>query len=290
MIRFRTQIVPALLALAALPLAPACRSSAKPASTEVASDAQAASPPPAPAAADPDASPPPPAPPRPPPPPLWDLPPSWRGASDLAFERALDAWLPPGSAHRLSADDLGTLSAALDATEPSEVRAAVRAAVLLARTRDPRAGDALLARLEKRVPVPGATGDDAVDVVAACAFAEGTPGTNAAGRLAELAAGKRPHPDLCARVECARSALALGRDGGIPFLLQVLRMATSAGKPLGPDDSPADLAFAQTRAAEALAARAGTDARFRPEASVKDREAEAARLERLLPAAPPKKK
>jgi hypothetical protein len=214
------------------------------------------------------------------------LPTSWRGANDLAFERALDAWLPPGSAHRLSADDLATLTSALDGSD----RSAVRAAVLLARTRELHAGDALLARLEKRVSVPGATGEDAVDVVAACAFAEGTPGTNAAGRLAELAAGKRPHPDLCARVECARSALALGRDGGIPFLLQVLRMATTAGTPLGADDSPADLAFAQTRAAEALAARAGTDARFRPEASVKDREAEASRLEKLLPAARPKKK
>jgi hypothetical protein len=276
--------------IGALLAASACRSSAKPASTEIASDAQATPPAessaaPAPVASAPGANDPPAARP-PPPPPLWELPSTWRGASDLAFERALDAWLPPGSAHRLSADDLATLTSVLDAAD----RSAVRAAVLLARTRDPHAGDALLARLEKRASVPGATGEDAVDVVAACAFAEGTPGTNAAARLAELAAGKRPHPDLCARVECARSALALGRDGGIPFLLQVLRTATTAGKPLGPDDSPADLAFAQARAAEALATRAGTDVRFRPEASVKDRVAEAARLEKLLPAAPSKKK
>ncbi len=275
--------------------AAACRSSAKPASTEVASEttASASAPDPAPAPGardDPPTAAAHPAPARPPPPPLWELPSTWRGASDLAFERALDAWLPPGSAHRLSADDLATLTSALDAADRADGRAAVRAAVLLARTRDPRAGDALLARLEKRAAVPGATGEDAVDVVAACAFAEGTPGTNASARLAELAAGKRPHPDLCTRVECARSALALGRDGGIPFLLQVLRTATTAGKPLGADDSAADLAFAQIRAAEALAARAGTDVRFRPEASVKDREAEVTRLEKLLPAAPPKKK
>jgi hypothetical protein len=40
------------------------------------------------------------------------------------------------------------------------------------------------------------------------------------------------------------------------------------------------------RAAEALAARAGTKSRFVPEGSVADREEEAARLEKLLP--PPK--
>ena len=224
------------------------------------------------------------APPAPPPaPPEWTLPAAWNTASDLAFERALDGWLPPGSVVRLAPNDLASLSAALDGADAT----AVRAAVLLARTRDPKAGEALLARLERRVP--GSADADAVDVVAACAFAEGTPAANAAARLAELAAGKRPHPDLCARVECARSALALGRDGVIGYLLQVLRTATTAGKPLGPDDSPSDLAFAQTRAAEALAQRAGTDVRFRPEAAVRHREAEATRLEKLLPG-PPKKR
>ena len=261
------------LAVLVLPLA--CRAPAKPAATEVASDAALPLQPvedPAPA---------------PPPPPEWPLPPTWRDASDLAFERALDSWLPPGSSRRLATDDLAALASALDGADAT----AVRAAVLLARTRDPRAGEVLLGRLEKRVaPPPGSTDEDAVDVVAACAFAEGTPATNAAARLAELAAGKRPHPSLCARVECARSALHLGRDGGIAYLLQVLRTATTAGRPLGPDDSPSDLAFAQMRAAEALAARAGTDVRFRPEASVKDREAEAARLEKLLPGAAPRRR
>jgi hypothetical protein len=256
-------------------LAAACASPAKTPSNEVAGEVPAARTAPAPVLEEP--------PPAAPAPPEWTLPAAWNTASDLAFERALDGWLPPGSACRLSPNDLARLSAALDGADAT----AVRAAVLLARTRDPRGGEALLARLERRVP--GSADADAVDVVAACAFAEGTPATNASARLAELAAGKRPHPDLCARVECARSALALGRDGVIGYLLQVLRTATKAGKPLGPDDSPADLAFAQTRAAEALAARAGTDVRFRPEASVKDREAEAARLEKLLPGLPKKR-
>jgi hypothetical protein len=276
--RVRTILVAVLLA------ASACRSPAKSPSTEVASDASGTAPVTSPAPSlvpAPKNSPPAPLPPE------WVLPASWRNASDLAFERALDGWLPAGSARRLSPNDLATLTLALDGADT----AAVRAAVLLARTRDPRAGEALLARLERRVaPPPGSSDQDAVDVVAACAFVEGTPATNAAARLAELAAGKRPHPDLCARVECARSALALGRDNGIGFLLQVLRTATTAGKPLGPEDSATDLAFAQTRAAEALAARAGTESRFRPEASVKDREAEATRLEKLLPGSPAKKK
>jgi hypothetical protein len=92
------------------------------------------------------------------------------------------------------------------------------------------------------------------------------------------------------RVECARSAIALGRDDSIPYLLTVLRIGTTAGRVLGRDENEYDLAWAQVRAAEALSARAGTEVRFLPEASVRDREKEAARLEALLPGAPEKKR
>jgi hypothetical protein len=217
--------------------------------------------------------------------------------TDLGFERALDGWLPPGEARRCTPEDLAVLEQALDqVADPSGATsstdtAAIRAAVLLARTKAARAGEILLARLEKRwTPPVGQSERDAADVVAAAAFAEGTPATNAAVRLASLGGGKRPHPDLCVRVECARSALRLGRDEGIPFLLQVLRAGTTAGRTLGAGERTEDLAWAQVRAAEALSARAGTELRFLSEASVRQREEEAARLEALLPGAPEKKR
>ncbi len=92
------------------------------------------------------------------------------------------------------------------------------------------------------------------------------------------------------RVECARSALLLGRDEGIPFLLQVLRVGTVPGRTLTPDESLDDVAWAQLRAAEALSDRAGTERRFRPEWSVSRRQEEAARLEALLPRPPEKRR
>jgi len=205
--------------------------------------------------------------------------------SDLSFERTLEEWLPPGEWRTFSPADLETLGTALDAGE----RVALRAAVILGRSKDPEAAELLLVRLEKR-----AVERDPADVVAAAAladdFAPGASATNAAARLASLGAGRRPHPDPFVRVECARSALELGRDEGIPFLLQVLRAGTSAGRKLDPGELAEDVAFLQTRAAAALSARAGTANRFRPEASVQEREAEAARLEALLPRPPERKR
>jgi hypothetical protein len=158
---------------------------------------------------------------------------------------------------------------------------------MLARTLDPRAGEVLLVRLEQRVaPPPGESQRDAADVVAAAAFGAGMNARKAPGRLNALATGKRPHPALAVRVECARSAIALGRDDPIPYLLSVLRIGTTAGKVLGNDENEYDVAWAQVRAAEALAERAGTKSRFLPERSMQEREQEASRLEALLP--PPK--
>jgi hypothetical protein len=217
--------------------------------------------------------------------PEFEVPAGWEGLTDLAFERALDGWLPPDEKRRLTPAGLAALEHAL---EPGDATA-VRAAVLLARTRDPLAGEVLLARLEKRfAPPAGATERDAADVVAAAAFAQGTSARDPGARLAGLAVGRRPHPDLGVRVECARSALQLGRDQVIPYLLQVLRVGTAAGRALPGAERVDDLAWAQVRASEALSARAGTPCRFRPEASVREREEEAARLEALLPSAPKK--
>jgi len=233
---------------------------------------------------EPPAGAPPPPQPKPPAPtaqdaPLAELPAGWRELGDLAFERALDAWIPVGGARRLAPSDLSALATALD--EGGAV--SVRAAVLLARTRDPHAGDVLLAQLEERAPPSSAKpASDAALVVAAAAFAEGTPGSNAAARLGGLATGRRPHPDPFVRVECARSALRLGRDEVVPYLLQVLRTGTTAGRTLSKEDRPEDVAWMQIRAADALSRRAGTERRFEPEASVRAREEEAARLEALL--------
>jgi hypothetical protein len=214
---------------------------------------------------------------------LFQAPAGWESLTNLAFERAIDGWLPAGEARKVSDAALEDLRRALGGPDI----AALRAAVMLGRTRDPRAGEALLERLERRVATPpGESHRDAVDVVAAAAFGAGMTARNAPARLNSLAIADPPHPSLCVRVECARSALAMGRDTPIPYLVSVLRTGTTAGPVASSEESDDDLAWAQVRAAEALATRAGTKSRFAPEGSVKDREEEAARLERLLP--PPK--
>ena len=206
------------------------------------------------------------------------LPVGWDTVSTRAFERALDAWVAPPERVRLPPADLATLASTLDRDDP----AAMRAALLLARSRDPSAGEALMQHLEKRI----AAGEyderlDAPDVVAAAAFARGVEVENRETRLVTLALGKRPHPDFEVRVECAASALALGRDQVIPFLVHVLRERTSA-RVTKPDwTRKNDVDWAQWRASRALAARAGTTALFDPSASMHARLSEAERLEEL---------
>lgn len=218
-----------------------------------------------------------------PPPAVFEAPAGWESLTNLAFERAIDGWLPEGVARHASETTLADLRRALGGPDIT----ALRAAVMLARTRDPRAGEVLLERLEQRVAnPPGESHRDAADVVAAAAFGAGMTARAAPARLNALAIAREAHPSLAVRVECARSALALGRDTPIPYLVSVLRMGTTAGQVISSDENPDDLAWAQVRAAEALATRAGTKSRFLPEGSVKDREEEAARLEALLP--PPK--
>ncbi|MFN0007681.1 MAG: hypothetical protein ACKVXR_07220 [Planctomycetota bacterium] len=224
-------------------------------------------------------------PPEAPPAARFDAPAGWESLTNLAFERAIDGWLPEGESRHVSETTLADLRRALGGPEVT----AVRAAVMLARTRDPRAGEVLLERLEERVSTPPSESRrDAVDVVAAAAFAGGMRARAEAARLNSLAIGRKPHPSLAVRAECARSALALGMDTPIPYLVSVLRLGTTAGRVASSEENQDDLAWAQLRAAEALASRAGTESRYLPEGSVKDREEEASRLEALLPRPKPR--
>jgi hypothetical protein len=208
------------------------------------------------------------------------LPADWASAPREAFAADVERWLPIDGSVRLDAPSIATLSRAL---WPSD-ETSVRAAVILGRTRDPRAGEVLLARLEARVPErPGML--FAGDVVAAAAFSRGAGAPDAGARLEALSAGPRAHPVLDVRVECAAAGLLLGRDGAIPLLLALLREGTPAQvqRPdwtrLDPDDER--LLRLQDRAAAALSARVGVACAFRAHASVAVRESEIARLSNL---------
>lgn len=185
----------------------------------------------------------------------------WSALSPAAFERWIDALDGPLA---LDPRARGELALALD--EPGA--AGVHAAVLLGRQRTPEAAELLLARLERRVASAERNGD-AADVVAARALALSSAARALAPRLEALAVGERPHPDLEVRVECAASALALGRDAVQPLLLRVLLLGTELGR-----GSEAELgtspttAWARGRASAALAARAGIPDPYRADASL----------------------
>ncbi|MCA8981501.1 MAG: hypothetical protein H6831_07525 [Planctomycetes bacterium] len=204
----------------------------------------------------------------------------WNSCSPYGFE-ALAAKVPSGDEAFL------WKQSALDAFKQAlerEDQTSVRAAVLCARSRDPLAGEVLLARLEARRLGP-ARNSDAGDVVAAAGLAGWHFRADLADRLAALSSGAGPHPDLEVRVECAASALRLGAptESVAPFLLTVL-CALTPGELERPSDWPrqANVAWVKTRAAEVLSERAGLPCRFRPDASFDDQAAEIAKLERAL--------
>jgi hypothetical protein len=207
------------------------------------------------------------------------LPAGWDAVEPFAFESLL-AELPADGAP-IWFDRAGRL-ALQDALERMD-QTSVRAALLHAHSRHPKSGERLLRRLKAR-EVGSERGSDAGDVVAAAALA-GFPHAAELYRedLRRLAVGRSPHPDLEVRVECAVSALALGDDRPIPFLLKVLRIDTYAGE-ADDRDFAADehTAWARGRAAEALSARAGVALTYQPDGSVPHREREAARLADLL--------
>jgi hypothetical protein len=214
------------------------------------------------------------------PPAEFVLPDNWSTLDRDGFARALPRWLDGERAYRVDDASLVLLSKSLARGDETSVRAVL----VLARTRDPRAGEALLALLESRA----GSGSRALsaDVVAAAAFARGAVARDAGVRLETLASGSRPHPDLEVRVECAASALASGRDAVIPFLFDVMREGTTRALEK-PDWTRIDWRLArmewiQSRAADALARRARVRCEWRAELGVPAREREVERLEALL--------
>ena len=211
---------------------------------------------------------------------VFELPEGWRVLGREEFAVALEGWLDGKHAVRVEDRALVALEGALGSGD----EVSVRAAAILARSLDPRAGEALLARLERRVD--RLMESPAGDVVAAAAFSRGSTARDAAARLDALASGRTAHPVLEVRLECAASALVLGRDGAITFLLDLLREGTlfATAKPDWKriDWTTPRLERVQRRAAVVLSARAGIPATYRVEASMAARQAEVTRLAQIL--------
>jgi hypothetical protein len=216
-------------------------------------------------------------------------PPDWRTCSYEAFTAWVRTALPEDRATPIEKHAVRELQKALYEVTTSlgggrHDPLAVRAAVILGRSRHPTSASILIRRLERRVDGPERW-SDCGDTVAAAALARFPDPRRYAQRLVPLAVGSRPHPDLEVRVECARSALELERDGAIPFLLVVLRLQTHAGQSDARDFVFRETtAWARSRAAEALSARAGVACTYEADAPIAAREREAARLAARLAA------
>jgi hypothetical protein len=213
----------------------------------------------------------------------------WAAQPLEAFERWVLAALPDDRMTPIDKASLRTLQRALDDVSVAREGGAhdplaVRAAVILGRSRHPASASVLIRRLERRVLGPERF-SDCGDTLAAAALARYPDPARYAQRLVPLAVGTRPHPDLEVRVECAATALHAGFTQVIPFLLQVLRIDTYAGLADERDFAVSPTtAWARGRAAEALSAHAGVPLTYRFDGSIAHREAEAAKLaERLLP-------
>jgi hypothetical protein len=208
----------------------------------------------------------------------WTPPADWATRSRESFEALVLAELPDGVTTRLPVEAMPDLRRALHRMNETSVRAAV----LLGRSRTERTAEALLERLERRVLGP-ALESDAADVTAAAALGRFPAAARYARRLVPLAVGNAPHPDLEVRVECAITALGCGHDEVIPFLLKVLRIDTWEGQQDERDFATGpQTAWARSRAAEALSARAGVPCTYPADGSVQARQDEAQRLAELL--------
>ncbi|MFN0243675.1 MAG: hypothetical protein ACKVWV_12340 [Planctomycetota bacterium] len=213
--------------------------------------------------------------------PAWELPVDWERGSFEEFEAQLERWFPSATPVAVSETALRELASA--AAEGGE--SGLRAVLVLARSYDADAFSALLAVLDQRTPRSSNAADpggDAALVVAAAALANARTVAAAGPRLESLSFGKNPHPDLDVRVQCAASALALGRTRAIPYLLGILRTGTSARAAAPRGTHLDDFVEPQLVAARALSARAGVPCEFRARAPLAARAAEADRLERLL--------
>ncbi len=233
-----TRVPPRAPALLLLALAgAACRASAPPVPVDAASSSAPATPALASASIEAPADVPRPLPKR------WDAMPVWD------FEQ-LVARLEPAPWTEAARGSLGFALLADDLRS-------VRAAVLLAHGSEASA-ELLLEHLEAREPEPE-RGGDAAEVVAAAALRRFATDERRA-RLAALASGPDPHPDIEVRVECGVLALDLGADEVAPFLVRVLRAGTPAELE-DPFDWPpqATMAWVKGRASDALSRRAGIE-------------------------------
>ena len=255
-------------------LAAGCRSQpALPAAPPPADPAPAAS-------APPSVAPPPHAEPQAPPAPsAQDLPGGWASVPLEGFGTLLEQQFPAGEPRTLVPSAFEELASALRGDDAL----ALRALELLARCRDPLAGEILLQRLERRTkPAPEADLGAAIDLTAAAALANFPDARNVGARLEALATSRKPHPDLEVRVECACSALHLGREKLIPFLLQVLKQGTHLASASAAWTPIVDMSFCQGRAAAALSERAERPSRYRPLQSLDERETDIRALEAQL--------
>ncbi len=193
------------------------------------------------------------------------LPPDWDTSSPARFELLIEREFPDDGLEReLDAASLDALTAALQllelppdgsaTREPADVQRALRAVLLLARSRDTRGPAHLLAQLAARRTHPGRA-DDAADCVAAAHLGTLGDHPNAASfamALGALSEGDSAHPDLEVATECALAALALGDRGRIPFLLRLARIGTPSAERDGRlTDSPTT-AWIRGRAVDAL--------------------------------------
>jgi hypothetical protein len=209
--------------------------------------------------------------------PPFTIPADWQELPTAEFEELALSALPEGVVTSIEPAGLHQLAEALDRMDESSLRAAV----LLGRSHTPASGEVLWNRLEKRELGPD-RGSDAGDVVAAAALAR-FPEARQYWRLVRLVDGPLPHPDFEVRVECACTALVLGIDRVIPFLLRVLRVGTWEGQGDAWERTPPmTTAWARGRAAEALSVRAGVPVTYRTDAPLADREREARHLAELL--------
>lgn len=213
-----------------------------------------------------------------------ELPPRWSTLPLAEFGPFLDELFPGGASRSFATPAIEELGSALRANDPL----ALRAALLLARCNDVRAGELFLARLERRTAVPDTDPlGCSIDLCLAAALRGFANAREVGSRLESLSFGRRPHPDLEVRVECGATACALGREKPLPFLLAILKSGTrlaaqsSSWKPI------ADMGFCQRRAAEALCQRAGRPCRYRPLLSLDEREEEIRALEAALAPARP---
>lgn len=209
--------------------------------------------------------------------PSRELPEGWESVPPRSFEDLLQAVRERDGRFAWSPSALGRLVQALGRADETSVRAAV----LLAHSKHPSARAALVARLEARA-VSAARGLDGGDVVAAAALGTAALEASEVQRLVDLAVGPAPHPVLDVRVEIARSALAHGAEQVIPFLVRVLRALTPAEADDPPDwERITTLAWAKTRAAEALGAALGETRPFPADGSWEDQMRAAERYQDL---------